>query len=508
MPKARFTTALSVQQLAQAPGLELRVIAGQSGVSRTMSWAHVSELPDPTPWLLGGELIMTTGIAIPRSAAAQRNYLQRLDDAGVAGLALSDGLKVPPLTRAFTKTADTRGFPVLRVPLSVPFISVARVVAAAVHDDTSAQMAAQMQVFSTLRDLALNEATPAQVFRRLERELGYQLFLCTPSGAPLLADVPAPPPHLAGMIPTSTRQAPTTIGGFALPVPSADGRPGYLLATPSSPGVAPNLAALQNVSIVAAFLLSARRQVEEVARRQGAETFAELLAGSLDAATGRRHIASLGLDPGARYRVWAVDSAQGTSGDAVTFVLQTNDIEHLILSQQAHHLLLCPDIVAVDTALETVSGVHAGGSRAFTLSPHLAVPRSEALWALQRAKETNRPTYHFDGETTDQWLTHDQVALSNLVVRCIGPAIDYDRAHRSDLVRTVRVWLDNNRSTSQAAQLLAIHPNTLSYRLQRFQQLTGKELFRTADTSEVWLALRAHNRGNGYTESHVTHPSR
>ena len=87
---------IRVEDLLRSPALQLRLIAGESGTARRVAWAHVSELEDPTPWLFGAEMIMTTGIALPRSAQRQRAYLTRLDDAGVACLALSEQLHVPP----------------------------------------------------------------------------------------------------------------------------------------------------------------------------------------------------------------------------------------------------------------------------------------------------------------------------------------------------------------------------------------------------------------------------
>lgn len=138
---------LTVGDLLSSPALQLSLKAGGGGLDRSVSWAHASELVDPTPWLLGAELIMTAGLAIPRTAAEQRAYLERLDDAGASGLALSAQLHMPPLHDAFFQAAEERGFPVLEVPLAVPFIAVAQEVAAAAQEDARHRLGAQLQVF-------------------------------------------------------------------------------------------------------------------------------------------------------------------------------------------------------------------------------------------------------------------------------------------------------------------------------------------------------------------------
>ena len=51
--------------------LDMRLLAGDSGIDLPIRWVHMSELLDPTPWLSGGEVLLTTGMLIdsPESAA-------------------------------------------------------------------------------------------------------------------------------------------------------------------------------------------------------------------------------------------------------------------------------------------------------------------------------------------------------------------------------------------------------------------------------------------------------
>ena len=149
-----------MEDLLRSPALQLRLIAGAGGTGRRVSWAHVSELEDPTPWLSGAEMIMTTGMAVPHGGEAQCAYLERLDDAGVACLALSEGLFVPPVTPALLAAADRRGFPIVEVPIPVPFITIAQEVAAAVQMDNAQRLNAQLQVFGAVRWLAAGAVAP------------------------------------------------------------------------------------------------------------------------------------------------------------------------------------------------------------------------------------------------------------------------------------------------------------------------------------------------------------
>src|SRR3954454_19532616 len=74
---------LTVQGLVDEMGLDL--VAGRDGAGAPIRWVHASELPDPTPWLSGGELILTTGMQLD-TPDAQRGLVDRLASHHVAGL--------------------------------------------------------------------------------------------------------------------------------------------------------------------------------------------------------------------------------------------------------------------------------------------------------------------------------------------------------------------------------------------------------------------------------------
>ena len=291
---------IRVEDLLRSPALQLRLVAGESGTSRRVAWAHVSELEDPTPWLFGSEMIMTTGIGIPGGAERQRAYLKRLDDAGVACLAISEGLFVPPLTKAFLAAADERGFAVVEVPMAVPFMAISQEVAAAVQVDTGQRLNAQLQVFGAVRWLAAGNLSTREIFARLERLSGYRLYACTTQRGPLLDGVPVPPQDQAKLIPSTPASPPTVPGGYVLPVSGRRGPAGYILAMETADAAPAGVSVVQHIATVAALQLSMQAHEREMLRREGAETLAEMLRGVLDEAVVTRRLAVHGFPPDAK----------------------------------------------------------------------------------------------------------------------------------------------------------------------------------------------------------------
>ena len=482
---------IRVEDLLRSPALQLRLIAGESGTGRRVAWAHVSELEDPTPWLVGAEMIMTTGIAVPDNAERQRAYLERLDDAGVACLALSEQLFVPPLTAPFLAAADQRGFPVVEVPLPVPFMAISQEVAAAVQVDTGQRLNAQLQVFGAVRWLAAGNLSTQEIFARLERLSGYRLYACTTQLGPLLDGVSVPPPEHAKLIPGTPTSPPTVPGGYVLPVSGPRGTAGYILAMETADAAPAGVSVVQHIATVAALQLSMQAHERETLRREGAETLAEMLRGLLDTAVVTRRLAVHGFGADARLVLAIVRPKNpDTEGDTVADTLVHGGFPQLVLRQEGELYVLIPDDPAARAALAGGDTV-VGTSLPFRAGASLRVARREAQWAITRATESGRGVVSYGDDRTGRWLTSDSADLQALVDDVLRAVRDYDDAHGGDLLPTIRTWLEHDRETHKAAQALHIHPNTLLYRVRRFEQITGRSLASTEALAETWLALRA-----------------
>lgn len=81
-------------------------------------------------------------------------------------------------------------------------------------------------------------------------------------------------------------------------------------------------------------------------------------------------------------------------------------------------------------------------------------------------------------------------AVHEFCDQVIGPLVDYDREHRSNLVLTIEQYFNHHGNVSQTAESLFIHRNTLLYRLERIQDLTGHDLNQSDMRLALHLALK------------------
>lgn len=112
---------LTVAGLIDELGLEL--VSGQQAAQTHIRWVHSSELADPTPWLKGGELLLTTGLQLT-GPKAQRELIERLADHRIAGLGFGTGFTHKRLPAALVAAARKREFPLFEVPYELPFIAI------------------------------------------------------------------------------------------------------------------------------------------------------------------------------------------------------------------------------------------------------------------------------------------------------------------------------------------------------------------------------------------------
>src|SRR5881397_3921309 len=145
---------LTVRDLAR--DLELELLAGQDAADAPVRWVHISELDDPTPWLSGGELLLTTGMGLG-DAGAQRAYVDRLAEHGLAGLGFGLGFGHDQVPAALREAAASRGFPLFCVPYELPFIAVTERAFTQLVNEQYAVMRRSIAAHERLQRIVLSE---------------------------------------------------------------------------------------------------------------------------------------------------------------------------------------------------------------------------------------------------------------------------------------------------------------------------------------------------------------
>ncbi|WP_311932491.1 PucR family transcriptional regulator [Microbispora sp. H11081] len=173
--------APTLRRITAIVPLHLAVLAGRAALDRKVRWVAVSELEDPTPFLEGGELVLTTGMRL--SAADAVPYVSRLVARGVTGLGFGVGLSHEAVPSGFAEAADAAGLPLVEVPRDTPFIAIGKAVSDLLAGEQYEEISRAFAAQGRLTRAALRRQGPVAVVDRLAREIGGWALLLDPSGA-------------------------------------------------------------------------------------------------------------------------------------------------------------------------------------------------------------------------------------------------------------------------------------------------------------------------------------
>lgn len=90
-----------------------------------------------------------------------------------------------------------------------------------------------------------------------------------------------------------------------------------------------------------------------------------------------------------------------------------------------------------------------------------------------------------------QLLAADPIAAQRIIDETIAPLIRYDEQYRTQLLETLRTYIESDASTNVAAARLYAHRHTVRYRLARVRELTTLDVDVLADRERLMLGLRS-----------------
>ncbi|MGW6555615.1 PucR family transcriptional regulator ligand-binding domain-containing protein, partial [Streptomyces sp. NPDC055051] len=134
--------------------LGLRLLAGPQDVA--LHWVHTSEMADPYPYLLGGELLMTAGVQLTDPA----RYVERVVEAGAAALGFGVTPVYDTVPAELVEACVRQGLTLIEVPPRTPFTAVARALWRLMAE---ARLHELRRVTEAQRSLATAAARPAPV---------------------------------------------------------------------------------------------------------------------------------------------------------------------------------------------------------------------------------------------------------------------------------------------------------------------------------------------------------
>src|ERR1700729_2874373 len=169
-----------------------QVLAGQSRLGVPVRWVHAIEQTDAARLLHGGELVLSTGIALPDDPDPLASYAADLAAAGVSGLAVELGRRYDRLPEALVTAAERHGVPLIAFRREVPFVEITETVHAMIIDAQLDELRRSERVHETFTELSVAGAPPEEIVRQaallagrpvILEDLSHRVLALSPAGA-------------------------------------------------------------------------------------------------------------------------------------------------------------------------------------------------------------------------------------------------------------------------------------------------------------------------------------
>ncbi|MET8831896.1 helix-turn-helix domain-containing protein [Streptomyces sp. NPDC004610] len=505
VPPTPPTPPVPLSALLAREDLALRQIAGPDASGVIIHGALTTEMSDPYPYLLGGELLLTAGVHITEAAGSGTyfdDYVGRVAAAGGAAVGFGVAPVHDTVPRALVAACESRGLPLLEVPPATTFAAVARAVWELMAQVRHAEL---RRVTEAQRSLAAAAARPdpvPSVLRRLSQRVGGgRAVLYGPRGDEIAGAGPRPDGPVDEALSRLTRlvtsrsstTATDTLDGVHLTAYALGAGQGFALGL-AAPRRDPADHTIASLAAVLLSLLTGEHQSGTAATRSSA--LVRLLLGAptaevaplltdgtgIGASTGTNTDAGSGSGSGAP--LWRVVHARPTARPADP------------LAASGLGAALGSALVDLDEDEGTVRVLLPPGRDAlpqpgWTLG--VSAPAAPADWpsadtraarALARARATRAPLVRHGARSALAELIPEDEATAH------ARALLAPLADSAALTDTLRTWLSLHGSWDRTAVALSVHRNTVRQRVARCAALLGTDLDDPDVRMELWFALR------------------
>lgn len=480
----------SVAQILSLRALALEPVATPHPDAEAR-WVTTSELPNPSQFLEGGEILLTTGL-VERSDEDWELFVGRMLEAGVVAVGFGVGLSHPSVPRDLAGAALGRGLNLFVVPRRIPFIAVSRAVADLIWADEREADRLALQHQRDLTTAALRGTE--QLLGALAATVKGSAALCSADGSLLAGRAPddllqRTAPLIARLAAASTRGASSEIvpGSLVAVHPVGVGRraDAFLVVESASP---------HRVAVTTALALLALDRERALAERDADR---RLRSGALSLALRSDADAARLLLAGSPHAVAFPDS----HGRVVRSRGTTNELDEALgriegaprptplaaVFGECLVALVGPADSAREGVLRMLEPLETGVGPVRELT---ALSRSDEAASLALAATTPaRPTVDWAelvGSGVDSLL--GAVALDSFAAELLGGVRSRDDG--DELVEALRGFLTHNGQVGPAAAALGVHRNTLRNRLSAAESVLGRSLHDPQLRADLWVALK------------------
>jgi len=489
--------------LTLAPLGTARLVAGAAGVDRIVRSVNVMEVPDILPWVKPDELLVTTAYPLREDPDALTRLVPRLDEHGLAGVAIKPTRYISTIPEAMLAEADRLAFPVIELPPEASFNEIIGAVLGLILDRQAVRLRRAAEIHDRFTAIVLSGGGLRQIADALAESIGMPVAIVDGQGGELARSA-----GYDGEI-EGAEEADDVAGEDRVRQAIVVGaeRHGTILGAGRAADLGDDeLEALDYAATVAALRLVQARAVAEADRRFQAVCLEELVTGHVtDRAALMERSAAFGWDLSMPRAVLVAELHELDGRPAAQLAGSSEELVVRHRLYETARLVLGPAAIvwersagiaalvpmtrhgreAVRAAAQEIQAethrrqpgatVDIGVGRASADPLRLDVSYREARGAVAVMgwSRGHGAVSLFEEQQLDRLLFNmPEAERASFVETTIGTLVAHDARNRTNLVETLDAYLASRR-VAVAARDLYVHPNTLANRLERIADIVG-----------------------------------
>ncbi len=528
---------------------EVEVLAGEKGLDRHITKVNIMEVPDIVDWVKEGELLFTTLYSIKDDEKALKNLVPNLAKKNLAGLGIKPGRYINEIPSFMVEQAELHNFPLLKIPYDFSFSEFINPILSEILNVQTRFLEKTLNIHEVLTNTVLYE----NGLDRLSTVLVDMIknpVLITDSNVTMMSY--SIPDEYSGEITKEDLMETVAINGkreteeeiygyrckkkqvnlngkeldlIKIPIITPNSHFGYLFAWEYGKSANKlDLSTLKWASTIAALDILNTRSLTNVELKYKNELIYDILKGKLNnkqTIVNRGQNMGMQLDKGFSVVVFELKdliNKKFTNKGLLNENLQKAYLESakrivdedIIMGDLGTYLItLYPDqekdkeaieefaqkvLNVIDKEDRELVTVGVGNHKNDIIN--LYESYSQAKRTINVASKLNKEdqVFFFDDLGVYKLLYKiDKEEKNSFLENSIIPLLKYDKAHNTELLKTLKAYFEENGNLTNVAKKIYIHYNTVHYRLKRIEKITGLSLENPDDKLNLEIALKMLN---------------
>lgn len=514
-----------------------KILGGLPGLTNVVSNVNVMEVPDILDWTRPGELLLTTGYSIRDNASAQERLIPSLAERKLAGLAIKPKRYISKIPDIMIQQANTYNFPLLELPYEVSFSDLMNPVLEAILDKQNNYLNRTLNAHQAFMNIILAGGNLKQMAEKLSQLINNTIVIYDMLHEEMACGTQTCQEEevleLFKLSTSSPESQPLPFKEIQIPILYGNENYGKVIIYETDKAVTKaDTLITEQLATAAALKIINQHALIQLERRYANE-FLDLLLFSnitneedfinrgkfLGWDLSKQYVAVIlryehkmnneaGIEETEKQRIEVNNKIYQKCVDYLNrtgkaFIIGTkSDLLVLLLEikQRTEKKVYAEILNEMKTFREDLYYVVRDGLLTIGIGRHYlginGIQKSyrEAIKALRIGDQTGLKgkDIHFGdlGIFRILALIENKNDFEEFIDETLRPLIDYDQRKKSDLLKTLEMFIYCQGNTRKVAESLYTHYNTVLYRIERIKKITKLDLENSEDRLKLEVALK------------------